>query len=152
MSTKQSTNTRTSMITNRQIQKATRCVAQLIPVMAVVALAMACGADDDESSTTADAAVTPPADAETHDTWTSFASGFIETYCYECHGPGDSLRDYSLLATVQSEQEKIRCGVSPSSIAGCSIPAKQFPVGSGPKPNDAERQRLVDWIDSGAPN
>jgi len=123
--------------------------------LAIAAFAMvimlaqgACGSDD--TDTAADATVATPIDASTQDTWTSFASGFFETYCFECHGPGDSLRDYSLLPMVESETAKIRCGVSADSLAGCSIPARQFPIGSGPKPTDEERLRLVQWIEDGA--
>ncbi len=35
---------------------------------------------------------------------------------------------------VTSERDKIRHGVSPNSLSGCTISARQFPVGSGPKP------------------
>tara|TARA_R110002096_G_scaffold436100_2_gene667794 strand:+ start:46081 stop:46542 length:462 start_codon:yes stop_codon:yes gene_type:complete len=123
--------------------------------LAIAAFAMvlilaqgACGSDD--TDTAADATVATPVDASTQDTWTSFASGFFEAYCSECHGPGDALRDYSLLPMVESEAAKIRCGVSADSLAGCSIPARQFPIGSGPKPTDEERLRLVQWIEDGA--
>lgn len=91
------------------------------------------------------------------DTWTNFASAFITTYCHECHGPGDASRDYSLLATVIDESAEIRCGVAATRPPDCTgfPPPKQFPVSNGtndnPKPTDAERDRLVAWIEAGLP-
>lgn len=87
------------------------------------------------------------------DTWLSFANGFFTTYCHACHGPGDQLRDYSLLTEVMGESAKIRCGTAVTRPADCNgAPGpKQFPIGNGPKPSDAERDRLVAWIDAGLP-
>jgi len=107
------------------------------------------GAPDGEDSP--DAAVASTPDASAQDTWASYAEGFFEVYCHNCHGPGDALRDYSIQASVVGEQDKIRCGVSPVAIAGCAIPARQFPIGNGAMPNDTERSRLVRWIEQGAP-
>lgn len=113
-------------------------------VLILMSLA-SCG--DDASMSSADAG---PVDAVPPPTWTNFASGFMETYCHACHGPGDALRDYSQLSMVRAEMDKIRCGVSPTALPGCTIPARQFPVGNGPKPSDDERNALVQWIDDGA--
>jgi len=123
-----------------------------IVFLAVFALTAGCGGDDDGGggSSAPDAAVASAADAAPSTTWTSFGKGFMETYCGACHGAGDSLRDYSLLSEVVREQGKIRCGVSPVALDGCSIRSKQFPIGNGPKPSDELRQQLVDWIDQGA--
>jgi hypothetical protein len=91
------------------------------------------------------------------DTWTSFASDFFATYCQECHGPGDPLRDYSMLAAVEAEGAVIRCGVTAVALSDCSgfPPPKQFPIdnatASNPKPSDADRDRLVAWIEAGLP-
>jgi hypothetical protein len=94
------------------------------------------------------------------ETWDSFAKGFFATYCVSCHNDdkkGDATRDYHLVANVVKEKAEIACGVSKGqaewSKRGCSAfpPARQFPVGGGPKPTDAERDRLVRWIDSGTP-
>lgn len=96
----------------------------------------------------------PPAATDTApvgDTWTSFASGFTTTYCAECHGAGDPLRDFSVLAMVRAEAATIRCGVSAVELDGCSVPARQFPIGDGPLPSDVERTRFVEWLDAGAP-
>ncbi len=132
--------------------RATRGLGALATAAMILVFATACGSDDEEAA--ADASVAPAIDAAGADTWTTFAAGFIETYCFACHGPGDNLRDYSLLPTVQSEMVKIRCGVSAVTLADCAgqPPARQFPVGSGAKPSDADRLRLVEWIDNGAPN
>lgn len=161
MRTIQSMNTKTSATSTSQAMTtsittspcpprglAERVVHLLGAGLLAVLGASGCGSDD--PNVAADAAVVLEIDAQVADTWTSFASGFIETYCHDCHGPGDALRDYSLLSSVQDERAKIRCGVSPDSLEGCSISARQFPIGSGPKPEDDERRRLVQWIDNGA--
>jgi len=90
------------------------------------------------------------------DTWDSFAKGFFATYCVACHDDdkkGAATRDYHLMANVVREKAAIACGVGTQADwtrRGCTAPpAKQFPVGSGPKPSDEERSRLVRWIDSG---
>ncbi len=87
-------------------------------------------------------------------TWDNFAMSFMETYCWECHGPGDALRDYSVLAEVAAEANAIRCGTAPedSMLEGCDgkAPAAQFPIGNN-TPGDDERAMLVEWIDAGLP-
>jgi len=96
------------------------------------------------------------------DTWTSWASpDFFQTYCVSCHtagGAGDpsgTNLDWTSYADVQLNANDIRCGVAvlqdPSWQCPNSIAAKQFPIGSGPKPSDVERDRLVSWIDAGVP-
>lgn len=89
----------------------------------------------------------------TDDTWESYAQGFFDDYCVECHGPSDTNRDYSTFADVERDADTIRCGVATTQLDGCGAsPApEQFPVGTGPKPTDAERERLVEWIDAGMP-
>lgn len=119
-------------------------------ICAVLVLALgagACGGDSDEPGS-ADAAST--SDASPALSWTSFGDDFFTRYCHDCHGAGDTLRDYSQLSMVRAEMDKIRCGVSAVSLSGCSIPARQFPIGTGPMPTDAERGSLVQWIDEGA--
>jgi hypothetical protein len=102
----------------------------------------------------------PDGGAGMAETWDSFAKGFFATYCVSCHNDdkkGDATRDYHLMANVVKEKAEIACGVSKGqadwSKRGCTAfpPARQFPVGGGPKPTDAERDRLVRWIDSGTP-
>lgn len=113
---------------------------RFIPLAAAVALALsACGGGDGGSGGAPDA-MPSPADAQTP-TWNSFAQGFFETYCWECHGPGDQLRDYSELSMVRAEAETIKSGVD----------SEQFPVGDGPKPTREERDELILWIELGAP-
>jgi hypothetical protein len=93
----------------------------------------------------------------TADTWANFAQGFFATYCIECHGAGDALRDYTTIADVEVDQDSIRCGVSPTALSGCGTfpPPGQFPIdnaaGDNPKPGDDERARLVAWIEAGLP-
>lgn len=125
-----------------------------------LALAVGCGDDDaspdpdlgafsDAGSSSRDASA--PVDAPAPDTWASFAMGFMATYCVECHdGPP---RDYRTIDEVRRDRDTIACGVSLEARDGCgSFPSPgQFPVGSGPRPSDAERARLVAWIDAGLP-
>jgi hypothetical protein len=90
------------------------------------------------------------------DTWTSYAQGFFVTYCTSCHDAGDATgRNFMVQAKVENEKLVIRCGVAvaqdPSWSCGASPTPKQFPIGSGPKPSDADRTRLVAWITGGAP-
>ncbi|MEM7156013.1 MAG: hypothetical protein AAF799_24385 [Myxococcota bacterium] len=105
----------------------------------------------DGSSTAADSSGETGAAAPT---WDNFAESFFESYCWECHGAGDALRDYTMLSVVESEAASIRCGTAPvgSMLDNCAgePPAGQFPVGAT-LPTDEERQMLVDWIDAGLP-
>ena len=89
-------------------------------------------------------------DAEVADTWSSFAEDFFASYCVECHSAG-SARDYTRYERIVTDGDRIRCGVATTQLDGCSagpVP-RQFPVGSGAKPSDEERDRLVAWIDMG---
>jgi hypothetical protein len=101
----------------------------------------------DAGGTTTDAGTDAPA----ADTWMTFAEGFFATYCTECHSGGT--RDYRTIDDVMRDTATIRCGVSPDALSGCGSfpPPSQFPVGTGPRPSDEERQRLVAWIDAGLP-
>jgi hypothetical protein len=102
------------------------------------------------------------ADAGSVDTWSSWASPelFVK-YCTSCHTPGQqgdpsgAHLDFTGYADVASHAAEIRCGtaVAQDPSWGCAAfpPAKQFPIGTGPKPTDAERNRLVAWIDAGYP-
>jgi hypothetical protein len=99
------------------------------------------------------------------DTWESYAKSFFSTYCASCHNDdnsGDPMRDYRILANVVREKAKIACGVTKSMMdwtaRGCTgAPrARLFPIPTpapappGPVPSDAERDRIIRWIDSGA--
>ena len=94
------------------------------------------------------------------DTWEGYARGFFTSYCVSCHNDdarGVAARDYHLLANVMREKVEIACGLAKSAAdwmqRGCSgfPPARQFPVGNGAKPADADRHCLLRWIDSGTP-
>ena len=96
------------------------------------------------------------AEASAGDSWSSFAQGFFATYCTSCHNSADTTgRDFSVQANVEKEKLVIRCGVAvaqdPSWSCAASPAPKQFPIGTGPKPSDAERRRIVAWITAGAP-
>lgn len=107
-----------------------------------------------EDTSTEDTSVEDSSSPDTAvaDTWTNFAEGFMATYCVECHdGMTGAGRDYQLLANVVAEQTSIRCGTTDVTLDDCgpSPRARQFPIGSGPSPDDAERQRFIAWIDAG---
>jgi hypothetical protein len=100
----------------------------------------------------------PAADAPaTADTWASWAQSFTMTYCSaSCHAPGGSgagggAFDFTQYANVYANRAAIRCGVSAIALSGCTgSPApKQFPI-AAPYPSDADRARIVAWIDAGA--
>ena len=95
------------------------------------------------------------------DNWDNFAKGFFTSFCVSCHNDdnsGSATRDYHMMAAVVKEKVMIGCGVAKSAAAATAraCPAgspqpKQFPVGNGAKPTDAERDRLLRWIDAGTP-
>ena len=92
----------------------------------------------------------------TPDTWENYAKNFFATYCTSCHNPMDPTgRDYNIQVDVLSDKSAMRCGVAssqdPAWNCGPSPVAKQFPIGNGPKPSNAERARIVAWINAGEP-
>jgi hypothetical protein len=86
------------------------------------------------------------------DTWTSYVQGFAMHYCVQCHGANDAARDYRSYDQFKRDDVEIRCGLAPTQLSGCTgfPPPAQFPIGNGPKPSDAERTRVVSWIEAGA--
>jgi hypothetical protein len=130
------------------------------PLLVFALALLACSSSSSPApSASTDAGGSAPVDSGTAsggDTWASFASGFVTTYCVSCHAASDTAgRDYTLEANVQKEKNEIRCGVAtvqdPSWGCASFPPAKQFPIGTGAKPSDADRTRLVAWITAGAP-
>jgi hypothetical protein len=71
----------------------------------------------------------------------------------QCHGAGNPNRDYTLREQVVRDTEHIRCGVAVEKQEGCGDwpPPSQFPIGGGPHPTEDERDRLVAWLEAGAP-
>jgi mono/diheme cytochrome c family protein len=140
-----------------------------LALMVVSALCVACGS----SAAPADAGLpgvdSGPLDAGVPDaggsdagtdTWTNWASPqFFQAYCVSCHSTGNegdpsgSNLDFSLYEDVVQQALTIRCGVAVQQNAGwsCSVQPEQFPIGNGPKPSDADRERLIAWIDGGMP-
>jgi hypothetical protein len=144
-------------------------------LLGVVLAAAACSSSSTPGSNASDAATTGDTssagdDASTGDasggeaaaldTWANWGQGFFTKYCVECHGVSDPKGlDFGVQATVVTNMNDIRCGVSvqqdPSWSCPANIAAKQFPIsdtaGTNPKPSDAERSRVVAWIAAGAP-
>jgi hypothetical protein len=84
-------------------------------------------------------------------------------YCVECHNATttEPKQNFNVYADVVGLDKTIRCGVAPAGQvqSGCPTsgfpPPGQFPIsdsaGTNPKPADAERLRLIAWINAGAP-
>jgi hypothetical protein len=130
-----------------------------LPVLTLVLGACSSGGASSGTGGAGTTTTTTPATGDAGgDTWTSYAQGFFATYCVECHDAADpTQRDYTKLADVMKDSAAIRCGVAAVKQPGCGAsPApKQFPIsdasGTNPKPSDAERARIVAWIDAGLP-
>lgn len=138
-------------------------------IVVVAFAAAACGT----SSNPADAGGTDsgsPADSGTgndggscpdagQDTWCNYVQGFFTTYCDSCHTPGGqgdpsgANLDFTMFTDVQANALTIRCGVAETQDPSwsCTVPAHQFPIGSGPFPSNADRSRIVAWVDAGTP-
>lgn len=127
-------------------------------VLALVAAACSSSSASSSGSGAQDAAPAWAPDGPDTDTWASWGAGFFTKYCVECHSANDPKGlDFGVLSTVVANKDLIRCGVcvQQQSSWGCaaSPTAKQFPIsdsaGSNPKPSDADRDRVVDWIGAG---
>jgi hypothetical protein len=85
------------------------------------------------------------------DTWDHYAAGWFDTFCVQCHT--DAPRDHTDYDSVFAEADQIACGVSRVAREGCGDWPEPgaFPTAAspGPYPTDAERDRLVAWIDDG---
>ena len=96
-------------------------------------------------------------DAAPADTWTNFAMGFMDAYCNSCHSPGGTgyrsgELDFRMYDLVVLNAAEIRCGTANTRPADCVgfPPPMQFPIAC-PCPTPPERDRLVAWIEAGAP-
>jgi hypothetical protein len=130
----------------------------LAGLLAALGIAACSSASSSGASSVQDAAVAWAPDGPDTDTWASWAAGFFTTYCIECHSANDpkglNFGDQSIVA---ANRDTIRCGVCVSQQAAWSCPAsppaEQFPLsdsaGTNPKPSDADRDRVVDWITAG---
>jgi hypothetical protein len=97
------------------------------------------------------------ADGTAADTWDSYAQGFFVQYCNHCHSAGgagyrNGDLDFTIYAKVMANAAEIRCGTAATQLSGCTgfPPPKQFPI-AAPYPADAERDRIVAWIEAGLP-
>lgn len=111
--------------------------------------------EDAPSDTTV--AMESSTDALPPDGWETFAKDFMAKYCVECHAAASATRNYTTIDHVKRDLVKIKCGVASTKLAGCGTfpPPKQFPIDNAgktnPKPTDAERARLVAWLEAGTP-
>ncbi len=120
----------------------------LIVWAALVALLSAFGAcgggggddDDDDDSNADDDGATAP-------TYENFAKGFFEEYCLHCHvAPLDEDVPFVLDSydAVVEQLDEIRT----QAVELKAMPPEETP---GDFPTDAEREKLGEWIDAGAP-
>ncbi len=134
--------------------------------LSVLSLALAAACSSSSASGGGGGGATPPQDSgpawapdgPDTDTWNSWALNFFSTYCVECHDASDPKGlNFGVQSIVAANKNLIECGVSvaqqPSWNCPAGLPAKQFPIsdssGSNPKPSDADRDRVVDWILAG---
>lgn len=144
----------------RAIRRPTRDKTARMSRLFAIALLLASACDGEAPAPDAGAPSTDAGSADSGsmedagpppDTWETFAADWFATYCNECHDGAS--RDYTTLTHVRRDMDRIRCGVSPTTADGCggSPAAGQFPVGPGPYPDDASRERLVAWLEAGLP-
>jgi hypothetical protein len=132
---------------------------RFVAATALVALGSACASSSPATGNQVSSGEAGSSEASaTADTWANYAQGFFRMYCISCHNAQDSTgRDYSMQAVVAKDKAVMRCGVAAVQDPSwnCAPPpaptARQFPIGSGPKPTDGERGRIVAWIDAGEP-
>lgn len=129
----------------------------LVVALGVAALG-ACSSSSASSGATMDSGVAWAPDGPDTDTWASWALGFFTTYCIECHDASNAQGlNFGSQSIVAAHKDVIRCGVSvaqqPSWGCPASPAAKQFPIrdssGTNPVPSDADRDRVVAWIEAG---
>jgi uncharacterized membrane protein len=92
-----------------------------------------------------------PGDPIDGDTWDTFAMQFFEDFCTRCHsvdnvGPDERMDapegyDWDDPASVREHVDEIRAAVGVANF---------MPL-SPPEPTCEERERIVRWIDAGAP-
>jgi uncharacterized membrane protein len=85
------------------------------------------------------------------DTWASFAQGFFASYCTRCHSStltGALARNGAPTGYDWDQQSAVNAHLA--EIRG-AVGVGNFMPPSAPLPSCAERQRVVAWIDSGAP-
>jgi hypothetical protein len=125
----------------------------LVTVLTLVA----CSSSSSPTASNPDGSASGDDGGGSGDTWQSWAQGFFAMYCVSCHNSTDTTgRDFSKQAIVVLNAPVIRCGVAVTQEASWNCDpqgaqAKQFPIGNGPKPTDAERNRVVAWLSAGAP-
>ena len=137
-----------------------RLHALLAGVCLSIPVAAACSSSSGGGGAVHDSGTAYVPDGPDKDTWSNWAAGFFTTYCLECHSASDPKGlTFGVQSVVAANKDTIRCGVCVQQDPswGCpAVPAaKQFPIsdqaGTNPKPSDAERDRVVAWIDAGCP-
>jgi hypothetical protein len=133
-------------------------------ILAVLALPLLMGTGEGESeggcgagdSHEAPAGAPTQADCPSGSTLTyeTFGRPFVESYCLRCHSTtktGDDRKgapaahDYDLLEVIRHESEHIdqMAGAGPAASNALMPP-------SAPRPSEAERQKLAEWLACGA--
>jgi uncharacterized membrane protein len=92
-----------------------------------------------------------PGDDIGGDTYASFATGFFEAYCIRCHSVDNTTREERSNAPPGlnwDDETSVRENLD---LIRNAVGVVNFMPPSQPAPDCDERQRLIRWIDSGAP-
>lgn len=122
------------------------CFSSLLGIGAALLILVASGCGDDEPDAPSGGCT------DSTLTYTSFAKPFVSSYCASCHAgsltgtarlgaPADDVFDTraQLVAKAEDIKEQV-------------VVLKTMPFGNGtPKPSDADRAKLGQWLDCGAP-
>ena len=110
-----------------------------LTALALVAFSCTIGCGEDP--------IEPSADA-----WDGFPSQFMQDHCVRCHQGGHSGGDYTEYEDVVADADVMRCGLAATEVDGCDDPMpppRTFPT--GPRPPEEEIERLIEWLEAGAP-
>lgn len=126
-------------------------------VIVIAGLVAGCGAGDDDGDGAAIGAPTGATcpDAGTSLTWKEFGEPFVESYCLRCHSddvsgtarqgaPRDHNFDTHFECRAFASHMDEWAGAGPDAINTVMPPSE-------PRPSEAERRMLSEWLACGAP-
>ncbi|MCZ7584832.1 MAG: hypothetical protein M5R36_16705 [Deltaproteobacteria bacterium] len=105
------------------------------------------GSDDDVDELPADDDVDDDDDGlPENPTWENFAENFFQTYCVRCH-QDPPINDAEFPLETYEDVLPQLTDIKLQAVVSDEMPADD----EGPLPSDAEREKLGEWIDAGAP-
>ncbi len=122
-------------------------------VLACLAVAPGCG-DDDEDDTPEDEVGCPSGGTQL--TEQNFGRAFLDTYCTRCHSStltGAARNgapvgfDWDVIAAVRTHAEEMNEEAGANADGSVN---REMPL-NDPRPSDAERRQLSEWLACGAP-